>query len=152
PGGGKSRLLTEFAGHMTERPVRWLDAACEPYGARSPFLAAIVLMRRCLELEPDTPVHVIVARVRERAAGLYAEPGFQAPVRSLLTDLPDLHPFMMLPAPRRRSLAVNAAAQLLLGAAEKDALVLVCEDVQWIDPESQDVLDGIVEGLAGARA
>ena len=58
---------------------------------------------------------------------------------------------MMLPAPRRRSLAVNAAARLLLASVGKDPLVLVFEDLQWIDPESHDVLDAVVEALAGAR-
>ena len=151
PGGGKSRLLTEFARHMKDRPVRWVDAACEPYGARSAFITAIALLRRCLGLEPDAPRDAVVGRVRERAAGRDTEPEFEPAILSLLTDLPELHPFMMLPAPRRRSLAVNAAARLLLAAAERDALVLACEDVQWIDPESQDVLDAIVDALAGAR-
>src|SRR5207245_8307127 len=107
--------------------------------------------RKCLELEADAPVRAIVTKVRERIPGLHAEEEFEAAIVSLLTNLPELHPFMMLPALRRRSLAVNAAARLLLASAEKDPLVLVFEDLQWIDPESHDVLDAVVEALAGAR-
>ena len=151
PGGGKSRLLSEFARQMTGVPVRWLETSCEPFGARSPFLTAIVLLRKCLELEADAPVRAIVSKVRERATGPYAEEEFEAAIVSLLTALPELHPFMMLPAPRRRSLAVNAAARLLLASVGPDPMVLVVDDVQWIDPESHDVLDAVVEALAGAR-
>jgi DNA-binding NtrC family response regulator/tetratricopeptide (TPR) repeat protein len=151
PGGGKSRLLTEFARQMSGAPIRWLETACEPYGARSPFLTVIVLLRKCLELEADAPVRAIVTRVRERATGRYAEDELEAAIISLLSHLPELHPFMMLPAPRRRSLAVSAAARLLLASAEKEPIVLVVEDLQWIDPESHDVLEAVVEALAGTH-
>lgn len=151
PGGGKSRLLTEFARQMRSVPVRWLEASCEPYGARSAFLTAIVLLRRCLDLEADAPVRAVVGKIHEMGPALYAEEELEAAILSLLTSLAELHPFMMLPAPRRRSLAVNAAARLLLAAAERDPLVIVCDDLQWIDPESHDVLDAVVEALPGTR-
>jgi len=151
PGGGKSRLLSEFARRTTGAPIRWLETSCEPYGARSPFLTVIAVLRECLELDADAPVRAIVTKVRERDTGLHADEEFEAAIVSLLTNLPELHPFMMLPAPRRRSLAVNAAARLLLASVGKDPLVLVFEDLQWIDPESHDVLDAVVEALAGAR-
>jgi DNA-binding NtrC family response regulator/tetratricopeptide (TPR) repeat protein len=151
PGGGKSRLLAELARQMSGAPIRWLETSCEPYGARSPFLTAIVLLRKCLELDAEAPVRAIVTKVRERATGLYAEEELETAIISLLANLPELHPFMMLPAPRRRSLAVNAAARLLLAPAEKEPVVLVVEDLQWIDPESHDVLDAMVEALAGTR-
>jgi transcriptional regulator with AAA-type ATPase domain len=151
PGAGKSRLLTELGRQVAGLPVRWLETACEPYSARNAFVTAIALLRRCLDLEPDAPVRTIVTKVRERAAGPYGDDELEAAIVSLLTTLPELHPFMMLPAPRRRNLAVTAAARLLLAAAEQEPLVLVCEDLQWIDPESQDVLDAVVESLPGAR-
>ena len=151
PGGGKSRLLMELARQTTDLPIRWVETSCDSYAARSPFLTAIVLLRRCLELEADATVRTIVTKIRDRGIGVAGAEEYEAAIVSLLTNLPALHPFMMLPAPRRRSLAVNAAARLLLASAEKDRLLMVCEDLQWIDPESHDVLDALVEALAGAH-
>jgi transcriptional regulator with AAA-type ATPase domain/tetratricopeptide (TPR) repeat protein len=151
PGGGKSRLVSELARRMEGMPARWLESACEPYGGRWAFRTAIALVRQCLQLDVDTPVRGVADTLREWAAGVEPHAEFEAAILSLLTKLPDLHPFMMLPAPRRRSLVVNAAARLLLETATTHPLVLLVEDAQWIDAESQDVLDALVERVADTR-
>src|SRR5258705_9355387 len=50
---------------------------------------------------------------------------------------------------RRRML--DAIVRLLLRASEIEPLLIVVEDLHWLDAESQSVLDSLVDSLLGAR-
>jgi len=151
PGCGKSRLLAELAQEFAGTEVRWVEASCPSYGTAVPFLAAMLLIRKCLGLDAGSPMELILEALDGRSAGTAPEDDFEPALVALLGSLPELHPFTMLPAPRRRSLMVKAAAHLLMTADGTDPLVIALEDVQWIDRESQDVLDAIQHGCGATR-
>src|SRR5205085_6579081 len=56
-----------------------------------------------------------------------------------------------LDPPQRRQRTLDACKRLLLRESQEQPLLLVCEDLHWIDAETQALLDGLVESLAGAR-
>src|SRR6185436_16629731 len=52
---------------------------------------------------------------------------------------------------QRRQRTLDALKRLLLRESQVQPLLLVCEDLHWIDGETQAVLDGLVESLPTAR-
>ncbi len=54
------------------------------------------------------------------------------------------------PAERRRH-TLDAIRRLLVRESQVQPLCLIFEDLQWIDSETQAVLDGLVESLPTAR-
>ena len=51
----------------------------------------------------------------------------------------------------RRQRTLDAIKRLLLRESQVQPLALVFEDLQWIDGETQALLDSLVESLAGSR-
>src|SRR5204862_869324 len=52
---------------------------------------------------------------------------------------------------QRRQRTIAAIKQLLLRESQVQPLLLVCENLHWIDAETQAVLDNLMESLPTAR-
>src|SRR5262249_36446949 len=69
------------------------------------------------------------------------------PVLWLLDSLPEDDRLRHLEPPQRRQLTLDAIKRLLCRESQLQPLVLVLEDLHWIDPETQALLDSLVESL-----
>ena len=70
---------------------------------------------------------------------------------ALLEALPDDSPFRRLDPPQRRHRTLEALKRLLLCESQVQPLLLVFEDLHWIDAETQALLDTLVDSLPTAR-
>src|SRR5262249_24800812 len=66
---------------------------------------------------------------------------------SLLDALPEDSPFRSLDPPQRRLRTLDACKRVLLRESQEHTLLLVFEDLHWIDSETQTLLDSLVESL-----
>jgi tetratricopeptide (TPR) repeat protein len=73
------------------------------------------------------------------------------PLLALLDALPDGSPFLTLDPPQRRQRTLTALKRVLLRESQVQPLFVVCEDLHWIDSETQTLLDSLVESLPTAR-
>src|SRR5262249_18362571 len=69
----------------------------------------------------------------------------------LLEVLPEDSPFRSLDPPQRRQRTLQALKRILLRESQVQPLLLVFEDLHWIDTETQALLDSLVESLPTAR-
>ena len=69
----------------------------------------------------------------------------------LLDALPDESPFRTLDPPQRRQRLLDALKRVLLRESQVQPLLLVCEDLHWIDTETQALLDRLVDSLPTGR-
>jgi DNA-binding NtrC family response regulator/tetratricopeptide (TPR) repeat protein len=152
PGVGKSRLLWEatHSSHVDGWLV--LEVGAAPYGKITPYRPVIDLLKAyCGIAERDDQ-----RTTREKIIGklLALDPGFKVaqPVFLALLDVPvdDAEWQALDPAGRRRR-TLEAVKRLLLRESQAQPLALVFEDLQWIDGETQALLDSLVESLPGAR-
>src|SRR5262249_10296723 len=72
-------------------------------------------------------------------------------VLSLLDALPEDSPFLKLDPPQRRQRTLAALKRLLLRESQVQPLLLVFEDLHWMDAETQALLESLVERLPMAR-
>ncbi len=70
---------------------------------------------------------------------------------ALLDALPEDSPFLSLDPPQRRQRTLEALKRVLLRESQVQPLLLVFEDLHWIDSETQALLDSLVESLPTAR-
>ncbi len=56
-----------------------------------------------------------------------------------------------LDPPRRRAATLDAVRRLVLRESQERPLLLVFEDLHWIDAETQALLDSLVEALPTSR-
>jgi predicted ATPase len=110
-----------------------------------------LLQQYCRIEDTDAPgaVRAKVAAALPHAA---AEPaGVIAPVLDLLGALPSDDALRQLDPPERRRRTLEAIKRVILTASTAAPLCLIVEDLHWIDPETADVLDAIVESIAASR-
>ena len=151
-GVGKSRLMYEFVhSHRTEG---WLvlESASVSYGKATPYFPIIDLLKRYAHVEEHDDARTIRARVTGQVLTL-DEPLQEAipALLSLLNALPEDSSFQKLDPPQRRQRTLDALKRVLLRESRAQPLVLVFEDLHWIDSETQALLDTLVESLPTAR-
>jgi class 3 adenylate cyclase/tetratricopeptide (TPR) repeat protein len=152
PGVGKSRLTFEVA--HCPRTEGWLvlEAAALSYGQATSYLPVIDLLRRYLRIGDRDTIRDIRDKATARLVGLdrALEPTLPA-VLALLDATGDDAGWRELDPSQRRRRTVNAVKRLLLREAQVQPVLVVLEDLHWVDSESQAVLDALVEGLPSAR-
>jgi class 3 adenylate cyclase/tetratricopeptide (TPR) repeat protein len=152
PGMGKSRLFWEFT--HSYRVHGWLivQSASVSYGKATAYLPVIELLRGYFEIESrDDP-----RKIREKVTGkvLTLAPALAPVVPALLSllDVPvEEAAWHALDPLQRRRQTLDAVKRLLLRESEAEPLVVVFEDLHWIDSETQTLLDGLVDSLPAAR-
>ena len=152
PGVGKSRLVWEVT--HSHRVHGWLilEAGSVSYGKATPYLPVVDLLRGYLQIgDRDEP-----RAIREKVIGkLLAldralEPALPAFLALLDVPVEDRR-WEALTRPERRQRTIDALKRLLLRESQVQPLLVVFEDLHWIDAETQAVLDRLVESLPTAR-
>jgi predicted ATPase len=151
-GVGKSRLVDEFVQAAHTQGWLVLDSAALSYGQATPYFPVRDLLRRYCHLEEGAGVGTIQAQVTEQVRTLDTALQDTVPaLLALLDALPADSPFLQLDAPQRRQRILVALKQVLLRQSQVLPLLLVCEDLHWLDTETQGLLDSLGESLPMAR-
>jgi len=151
PGVGKSRLFHELTHSHRVAGCRILQASSVAYGRATSCLPVIDLLKVYLRIDERDDIRSIRAKVTGHLLTLdEALKDVVPPVLWLLDVLPEEDSLWDLEPPRRRQLSLDAVKRLLLRESRVQPLILVLEDLHWIDAETQDLLDSLVEGLPAA--
>ena len=152
PGVGKSRLLWEVT--HSHRTQGWLvlESGAVSYGTATPYLPVTDLLKRYLQFEARDDVR----QMREKVTGklLTLDRALEPTVPALLAllEAPVEDPaWQALDPAQRRQQTLEGIKRLLLRETHVQPLLLACEDLQWIDTETQALLDRLVESLPTAR-
>ncbi len=149
-GIGKSRLLAEFREALAGVDVLWAAGACRSYAAAIPYLPVVEALRGLLGVadgDPPARVRDAVESALARAAGGGRETA--ACLLPLLGAAAGAEPGD--PGDAGRAQAFQGVRDVLLQASRTRPVVLVVEDLHWIDRTSEECLGAVVDALAGAR-
>jgi class 3 adenylate cyclase/tetratricopeptide (TPR) repeat protein len=151
PGIGKSRLLYEFYQRVQQKSLTYLAGRCISYGQTTPYLPLLDLVRQACGLtENDTP-EATAARVSQYLQRIGLELEAHVPYVLRLLHLPDhIAPVGALSPGDLRIRIFTTLLQMQLATSQQRPLLLVVEDVHWIDPTSEEWLIALVEKLANA--
>jgi class 3 adenylate cyclase/tetratricopeptide (TPR) repeat protein len=151
-GVGKSRLAWEFT--RSHRTQGWLalENGSVSYGKATPYLPVIELLKSYFKIQ-DRDNH---REIRERVAGklLMLDRALEPLLTPLLAllDVPiGDEAWDALDPPQRRQRTLEAVKRLLLRESQVQPLLVLFEDLHWIDSETQALLDGLIESLPTAR-
>ena len=151
-GVGKSRLVYEFVHAHQTQGWRVLESASVSYGKATPYFPVLELLRHYGHVEEHDDPRTIRAKVTGQVLTL--DEALQETIPALLAlldALPADSPFLTLDPPQRRQRTLEALKRVLLRESQAQPLLLVFEDLHWIDSETQALLDRLVEGLPTAR-
>jgi DNA-binding winged helix-turn-helix (wHTH) protein len=137
PGIGKTRLVSEFLAGLDENAFRSLVVNCLPRLANTPMAP---VREMCLSLFAD-PLSELTLDATETAL-----------LHELLEDAAPPNPSLAALSDHQRKEHRHALVDRLLQAASRDRpLVVVLEDVHWIDTSSRDLLDALAERIDQRR-
>jgi len=150
PGIGKSRLYHEFAQRCRTEGLEVFEAQGQAHGKAIPFMPILQMLRSFYGIADQDPEQT----AREKIAGrsLLLDPGFA-------DDLPLIFDFLGVPDPerpvprmdpegRQRALA-DYLCRLVSNPSRRKTLVLIVEDLHWVDEGSQAMLSGLISGMEG---
>ncbi|MDQ2631145.1 MAG: AAA family ATPase [Actinomycetota bacterium] len=150
PGVGKSRLYHEFGQRCRTEGLEVFEAQAQAHGKSIPFMPILQMLRSFYGISDQDPEQL----AREKIAGrsLLLDPGFA-------DDLPLVFDFLGVPDPERPAPRMNPEGRqraladflcrLVSNPARRKTLVLIVEDLHWIDEGSQMMLHGLIEGMSG---
>ena len=152
PGVGKSRLYWEFT--HSHRAQGWLilEAGSVSYGKATAYLPVIDLLKAYFHIEGRDETRTIREKVTGKVLSLdrALEPSLSALLSLLEVPVEDEAWGRLDPAQRRQR-TLDAVKRLLLRESQVQPLLLLVEDLHWIDAETQALLDSLVESLPTAR-
>ena len=146
-GIGKSRLLYEFRQRLRGRHVTWLEAHCVSYGGNIPHLPLLELLRHgCRIDEYDTP-EVVADKVRHALERVDIDPAEAAPyLLQFLGVKPASAQVDKLSPEAIQARTVQVLRRMIVQASRRRPLILVVEDLHWVDAAST-ALASLIEGL-----
>jgi class 3 adenylate cyclase/tetratricopeptide (TPR) repeat protein len=147
-GIGKSRLLYEFKAQLAQEDVPCLEGSCFAYGDSISYLPFLEIVKGFCGLEGRETEAEAKCQIAQRLAPLTLEPEAVVPYLHHLLALPvDDVLFSRLTPELVRQRTVEALKMLVLAAARYRPLVLILEDVHWVDKASEEVLAALVEAM-----
>ena len=152
PGIGKSRLLSEFRRQLASERVTWIEGRCVSYGAAIPYLLLLDLLRsNCGIVETDTPESMI-EKVRSGLERVGMNPDHDSPVLLHLLGVKDAETAPALANPeavKAKTFGIFRQASIKLSLERP--LVLVLEDLHWVDKISEEFLGFLADNIGEAR-
>ena len=151
-GVGKSRLIHEFIHSTRLEKCFSFEAPSVSYGRATSYLPVIGLLKSYFKIG-DRDSH---REMREKVTGklLTLDETLSphlAPLLALL-DVPiEGGGWNLLDPPQRRQKTLNAVKRLLLRESREQPLVVIFEDLHWVDRETEALLDGLIDSLVSSR-
>jgi class 3 adenylate cyclase/tetratricopeptide (TPR) repeat protein len=151
PGVGKSRLFYEFKA-VSQAGSLVLESYSVSHGKASAYLPVTEMLRDYFRIAPEDDVR----QRREKVAGKIVILD-----RVLEDTLPYIYPLLgigenngpliQIDAELRRRRTCEAMKRVLLRESFNQPLIVIFEDLHWIDGETQVLLDLLADSIASAR-
>jgi class 3 adenylate cyclase/tetratricopeptide (TPR) repeat protein len=152
PGIGKSRLAHEFVQRCRAGEVEVFEAQAQSHGTTTPFMPVLQMLRAFFGIGDREQEQIAREKIAGRA--LLLDPGFA-------DDLPLMFDFLGVPDPDRPVAQLSAEARqralggivcrLVNAPSRRTTLVLMIEDLHWIDAGSSAMLHALITAIKGTN-
>jgi class 3 adenylate cyclase len=151
-GSGKSRLIYEFKERLalTHEPVRFLEGRCAALSQHVPLSPFVAMLRQYFELEGGESHASAEAKVERRLGKSAAEVEDAFPLLCRVLAVPAALP-PDLPLDALKQETFEAILKLVEAESRRTSVVMIVEDLHWIDEASQELLEMVVGRLMRAR-
>jgi predicted ATPase/class 3 adenylate cyclase len=149
PGIGKSRLSVALQERLRDEPHVRLHYSCSPHHQDSALHPTIVQLERAAGFErddtPDIKFHKLRARLTPTSS-----PIADVTLLAELLHIPagNLYAKSQLNPQRKKEETFDALLRQLVALTRHQPVLMIYEDVHWIDPSSRELLDRVVGCVA----
>jgi tetratricopeptide (TPR) repeat protein len=146
-GIGKSRLAQRVREKLSGTPHSWLECQTTPYTQGSALHPVVGLLEQALGFQPEDSAEEKLARLERGLIHVGFELAESVPLLASLLSLrlPEGYTPLEISPQRQRQKTLAALLEWLLALGEKQPLVLLVEDLHWVDPSTQEWLGLVIE-------
>ena len=149
PGVGKSRFAEALAERIAAEPRTRLRYFCSPHHQDSALYPVIAQMERAAGFRHEDESAAKVAKLRTLLAA--TEPPMED--LALIADLhalpsADLAPPLDVTPQRKKEKTFEALLRQVEGLSRQQPVLMIFDDIHWIDPSSRELLDRVIERVA----
>jgi class 3 adenylate cyclase/predicted ATPase len=150
-GVGKSRLLLEFR-HLVSGDSLYLEGRCLHYGGSMIYLPFLDILRSYLELREGDSEPLIRRKLSGKVIGLDVKlQSSLPPFQELLSLKVEDQTYLQLEPRQKKERTFEALRDLFLRESQERPLLLILEDLHWIDKTSEEFLGYLIDWLAKTR-
>ncbi|HYB71707.1 MAG TPA: adenylate/guanylate cyclase domain-containing protein, partial [Candidatus Bathyarchaeia archaeon] len=146
-GVGKSRICLEFARRCRARGCLVIEAPAVSYGRAAGYRPGVELHRRYFHVESGDDAATVREKVASRLRALDPELEVGVPAILWVLGVPQDGGFTELEPALRRRQVMRIVRGLVARQGQRQPLVMILEDMQWVDSESHAAMDALVEAL-----
>lgn len=144
-GIGKSRLIRALQEHLHDASCEIRELHCLPEFKDSAFHPVVALLEARLGLSADDTPESQFLKLRRYASQYFPQSEHKAvPLIAALLSLPLPEPYRMPVSTTRRTEIATLLMELLQSSAARKPMLLVLEDIHWIDPSTLELLKLLV--------
>jgi class 3 adenylate cyclase/predicted ATPase len=150
PGVGKSRIVLALQEQLAGESHGVVHYQCLSYCRNSRLQPVIDELERTAGIGRDDPQDVKLAKLEEHLEAVSTGSAKQLLAGLLAIPTEDRGPTIALEPERRKAKTLDVLVQRLKAMAARRPLLVVFEDVHWIDPTSKELLERVVDGARDA--
>ena len=151
-GVGKTRLMLEFKNRLTPGSYTYLQGQCLHYGDSIIYLPILDIIKSYFEIEEGDREFIIRKKIKENVLALDEKLEHTIPsFKELLSLKADDAEYLKLEPKVKRERTFESIRDLFVRESQNRPLILVVEDLHWIDRTSEEFLDYLIGWLANAR-
>jgi len=152
PGIGKSRLVRALRDAVAPDAAEVVLCQCSPFDTDRPLWPIIQQLAFAAGFAPGDDVTTkrskLAALLRQAVDAVDEPLGVLAPLLGVPLD-PD--PLAALTPQERRTRSLEALATQLVGRAQRAPVLVLFEDVHWLDPTSLELVQRVLDVITSAR-
>ncbi len=145
-GIGKSRILREFREQLSGEPHLALRYQCSPYGTKTAFSPIIEQLQHAAEFAPEDSPSQKLDKLERLLSKAMDDIQSAAPLLAGLLSLPtDRYPPLSITPQRQKVETIAALVAQLVGLARRQPVLVLMEDVHWVDPSTLETFEAVIE-------
>jgi len=152
PGVGKSRVTQALRESTASEPQIRLRYQCSPYHANSAFHPIIDQISRAAGFERDDSAESRLDKLEALLALSAEDVARVAPLFAAVLSLPlDRYPASGLSPQRQKAGTIAAFVEQTVALSLQQPVLMIFEDVQWVDPSTLETLTAIIDRIQSAH-
>ena len=146
-GIGKSRLVQSLYERVAHEPHVRLECRCSPYHQHSAFYPVVDLLERTVGLDRVDSAKTKCSKLEAVLAPLQLPVEAPVPLLAALLSIPldEVYEALSLTSQQQRQRTLTTLLAMLTAWSEQHPVLLVVEDLHWVDPSTREFLDLLVD-------